>query len=405
MIKILLSTLILCACSAFIPTETKQIEHHTQLREDIYCKKESRFELFGLSQPAQNIFINTLREKSDSYNFRDEEITILWLLHQLSSRPDLVGPHARLTTLVKYEGNLKYIDIKNKQGSYIEGIYLIGKFLKLSISKVKALAKLYDQYFKKKVPVDQKVHKFLSQHNVTITRNEDLSKFYMRGDEVLRPGESLPHFYLSRLFSKYKFQNTTVKQELFNYPDPMIKISCNYDMKLYESSIFLISPKEQNAHLFALKTPGVVMLASSAQEIDQLELDEIRPFFKATAGHSAPAACTFAGQDIFTWAMASQSRDPGQHLFHLIKYGMSQASQPEDIVRLLNFSRHIFLSNPLRLIYESQRGSKEQLDELLKMNVPVYNADSLGNIWIYQSIKQRDHFFIDPRINEKFSCK
>jgi hypothetical protein len=109
--------------------------------------------------------------------------------------------------------------------------------------------------------------------------------------------------------------------------------------------------------------------------------------------------------DSFIWTISNLSRDPGQHLFHLIRYGLARSQRIEDVDKLIRHSRYLFLSDPLRLIIESNRSRSDQIENLLKLNVPVYNADKLGNIWSFSKFKNTGRFIIDDRNQGSFSCK
>lgn len=107
--------------------------------------------------------------------------------------------------------------------------------------------------------------------------------------------------------------------------------------------------------------------------------------------------------------LASDSRDPGQHLYHLFKLNLEKVITTSDLDTLIKFSRHLFLTNPLRLIYESHRGSEKQLTELLKLNIPIYNANNLGNIIglliDQKNEKKSHHFILDDRHEGHLSCQ
>jgi hypothetical protein len=105
------------------------------------------------------------------------------------------------------------------------------------------------------------------------------------------------------------------------------------------------------------------------------------------------------------WAFSNQSRDPGQHLFHLVRYGLPRSQNLSEIDRLIRHSRHLFLSDPVRLIIESGRSRGDQIENLLKLNLPIYNAEKLGNIWSYSSIKGVSRFIIDERNPGAFVCR
>jgi hypothetical protein len=114
---------------------------------------------------------------------------------------------------------------------------------------------------------------------------------------------------------------------------------------------------------------------------------------------------TKSGQD-FMWLFSNASRDPGQHLYHLFRYGLAQVSSTQEVDKLLRHSRHLFLSDPVRLVIESDRSQDSQIENLLKLNIPIYNAEKLGNVWAYTQFQREGaHFIIDDRNFGAFSCQ
>jgi hypothetical protein len=59
----------------------------------------------------------------------------------------------------------------------------------------------------------------------------------------------------------------------------------------------------------------------------------------------------------------------------------------------------------VRLIIESNRSRNEQIENLLKLNLPIYNAEKLGNIWAYASMGNLSRYIIDDRNPGAFVCK
>ncbi|MCO4756273.1 MAG: hypothetical protein KC478_17460, partial [Bacteriovoracaceae bacterium] len=96
--------------------------------------------------------------------------------------------------------------------------------------------------------------------------------------------------------------------------------------------------------------------------------------------------------------------DPGQHIYHMMGYGLKSSSSPKEISELVTFSRHLFLEDPTRLVFESNRSSKQQLEGLLKLNLPIYNARKLGNVWSYFADEDDNDFVIDDRTDGEITC-
>ena len=48
--------------------------------------------------------------------------------------------------------------------------------------------------------------------------------------------------------------------------------------------------------------------------------------------------------------------------------------------------------------------SKQQLDGLLKLNLPIYNARKLGNVWAMYKDKNDHNIIIDDRTDGQITC-
>jgi hypothetical protein len=181
--------------------------------------------------------------------------------------------------------------------------------------------------------------------------------------------------------------------------------ACNYDFNLYDNSIFLIDKVIPVANLYGLATQKAAFLASTSQKLDQIGSLKGLPLFKGESKVRSSAVCMIENEGNKVWAFSNQSRDPGQHLFHLVRYGLPSSQTTAEVDKLIRHSRHLFLSDPVRLIIESARSSDDQIENLLKLNLPIYNADKLGNIWSYTRFKEGQRFIIDDRNPGAFSCQ
>lgn len=76
--------------------------------------------------------------------------------------------------------------------------------------------------------------------------------------------------------------------------------------------------------------------------------------------------CEFKGKNQQIVLFSSEGRNPVQHLQHLEAYEIDQVDSAHTLNQLLGFSRHLFLSNPDRILYESKRGRKRPARFLLR---------------------------------------
>jgi hypothetical protein len=102
--------------------------------------------------------------------------------------------------------------------------------------------------------------------------------------------------------------------------------------------------------------------------------------------------------------VSSYDRDPGQHLYHLLKYIKYRKMNISELDRLIKYPRHLFLTSPIRLLLESTRSSEKQLEDLLKLNIPIYHAPELGKIWIHLNSSKSFGFILDERRKDHISC-
>jgi hypothetical protein len=159
------------------------------------------------------------------------------------------------------------------------------------------------------------------------------------------------------------------------------------------------------ANIFGLGTAKAAFIASTSQKLEKMNSLAGLSLFKGQSKVRSSAVCMIENKGNKIWAFSNQSRDPGQHLFHMVRYGLPSASSVADVSKLIKHSRHLFLSDPVRLIIESGRSSEEQIENLLKLNLPIYNADKLGNIWAYSQFPEASRFIIDDRNPGAFSCR
>jgi hypothetical protein len=372
--------------------------------EQTFCSHPSTRspQLVGSNPSAQRDFTEFLRRiEGLKLDFREK--AVLWGLLQINIRPDVASPTARLQLLIKDKKGTNYQDYSAQEGAsypYLEGL---SSLLKDHPRRrpLRWYAQLLDDQFKAELVAGKTLEQHLRLMKDAIADQEELRRHFFRGDEVLRESERLSRINFSRLITQWEKQrkSLTPNSTLYSYRrTPQLNVRCNYDFKLYDNSIFLIDKEENNGHLFGLTQGHESMLAVSAQLIQ-----EPRPLFGEPVIVGSPrvrssALCVIESGAHEVWVAANQSRDPGQHVYHLFRYGLTRVDNSEDILRLLRHARHMFLSDPLRLVIESSRGREEQVEELLKLNVPIYNARSIGNIWAWSDFSNEGgRFYIDDR--------
>lgn len=415
MFKLLL-LLTLSSCSYFIgKIDTPLVDErkfYKELREQpTFCPLEKKlpFQLVGNSENSQRAFTDLT--KRESFDFLDQ--FALWSLIQMQVRPDQSSPTSRFQVLFHNGGQSSYFDFfsegSENQFPYLFGVdWVLKKFGKKT--SLETYAQILDASTAPNIKIAKDLANFLLKNKDAIKGNPELAPYFYRGTEILKEEETTPKLNYAKVVALYRkhqrSQKIIVNTSLTKFTtDGGSSGSCNYDFKLYDNSIFLIDKIIPIANLFGLATQKSAFMASSSQKLEGMVSLSGLPIFRGESKIRSSAVCVLENQKNKIWTFSNQSRDPGQHLFHLIRYGLPRSQSIYEVDKLIRHSRHLFLSDPVRLIIESTRSRSSQIENLLKLNIPIYNAEKLGNIWAYTQIRDQDRFIIDDRNPGAFKCE
>lgn len=412
-----LSLLLLSSCAFFVSQIDNPIQKDTgliKLTPEIkrYCQSEPnpQFQLVGTSENSQKVY-NEMTKGMKDLDFIDH--FALWNLFQLSIRPDQSSATSRLQVLIRHQKKTQYYDFFSDQTDgqypYLYGIeWVLKRYGKNK--KLEDYGKLLTRSLAGEIKINKELESFLVKNSVAIKADPNLAPYYFRGNDILKENETAPTIDYQKLFKIYrsaqKTQKITVNMSLTSFVTEKGSTgSCNYDFNLYDNSIFLIDKAIPIANLYGLSSERSAFLATSSQKLDKIDSLKGLPLFKGESRVRSSAVCMIENNNNLIWAFSNQSRDPGQHLFHLVRYGLPSSTSSADVDRLIKHSRHLFLSDPVRLIIESGRSSEEQIKNLLKLNLPIYNSEKIGNIWAYTQFANENHFIIDDRNPGAFLCR
>ena len=364
------------------------------------------------NKKANESFKNFLN--SNKVRFSYIEKVVLWSLLQMNLRPDLSSPTAKLQMIIKIDAEEKYYNSFTKNKFGYPYLNLLNKILRDYKSKktLSQLASQLDSNFTDRMFVSKEFEFFLNKKKDLLLKYTNLKKRYFRGDDPLKHNERLPRLNFQSIVKKYLKTRRRVKYITNNYSFKFNQSSsfvpnCNFDMGLYKDSIFLISEKEFTSNIFGYKEKQNAFIATSDHDLSNLKPLNKSFLIHGNSNTRSAAICSFKNKlkpQNTIWLTSTNSRDPGQHLYHLLEYGLSSVQSVKDLDELLKFSRHQFLKSPMRLVIESRRSSNEQLQELLKLNIPIYNSKKLAKIWGFINTKKRSSFILDERRNGHIEC-
>ncbi|HXH75184.1 MAG TPA: hypothetical protein VNJ08_09485 [Bacteriovoracaceae bacterium] len=416
--RIALFLLFLGGCSLFIQEIETPLVRKTDYLKLIpevpsFCPIEQKvsIQLIGSNGNSQAVYMDMIAKLGTRLDLFDH--LALWSLAQLSIRPDQSTPTSRLQVLFHLKDKTHYFDFfsesNDDQYPYLYGIeWILKRFNKTQ--RLEHYARLLRDSLGEKLRIGKDFENFLLKNQDKIKANAELAPYFFRGSEVLKENETSPPLDFVQVIKQYrkaeKNQKIIVNTSLIQFMTEKGNAGgCNYDFNLYNNSIFLIDKIIPVANLFGLSFPAGSFMASSSQKLERAEAFHGLPLFKGESKVRSSAVCVIEEGDNKIWTFSNQSRDPGQHLFHLVRYGLPRSQSTPDVDRLLRHSRHLFLSDPVRLIIESQRSREDQIENLLKLNLPIYNAEKLGNIWAYTHFNDQGRFIIDDRNPGSFACR
>lgn len=409
--------LALSSCSFFIKKLDTELVKKEAYKNNIpevatYCPMNTRpkIQLINNNSFSQGIYQDFF-VKNPQLDFFDH--FALWSLLQFAIRPDQSSPSSRFQVIFQLKDENHYFDFFSEQIQNqfptLFGIELILKKFNKNRS-LEYYASIIDKQFTQKQKVEKNFESFLITNKEKIKEDPALGLFFIRGTEVLKENERLPKLNFQRVVQHYrqfsKDQKIIVNTSLNSFTTEFGQSGkCNYDFNLYSNSIFLIDKMVPASNLFGLATSSDAFMASSSQKLDTIKPINDFPLFDGESKVRSSAVCIIENRQNLIWTFSNLSRDPGQHLFHLVRYGLARAQSTPEVDTLIRHSRHLFLSDPVRLIIESNRSPPEQIEHLLKLNLPIYNAEKLGNVWAFTSIQGTNRFIIDDRNPGSFSCK
>ena len=328
------------------------------------------------------------------------ERAVLWSLLQMNVRPDLASPAAHLQIVVTLRGQEAryYAFAPTAQAPYLAALkYILQRYPHQH--SLASLAALLDRRFKDSLTVDASLALFLAQHPQAFNSSWG-KKYFFKGGQILRQGESLPKMHFYDLVMQFKQDEApTLAAKL--YPvDGHLGLSCSQDLAKYQQNDYQIAPEISPYHFFAFtdEAGNSFMAASSLRPIMKNGIYQAAAQF-TLAGEAplAPAAiCLGEQRGHRLQVMAADDRDPAQHLMHLIELNLT-TYVPQELERLNQLGRYLFLQRPPRLLVESARMPEEQIEHFLAMNFPLYHVRQMGHLWFSWQRKNQCGIITDSR--------
>lgn len=388
-------------------------------KKKLFCFDGSKTHLMLEDDSTQKYYQQFAQSIFQSNNFSFIQKAAMLALTEMSRRPDQASPGSRLQYFLRYKNKDYYFDItnsdfdNNSKMPYLKAIELLLKTFDSSKS-LSQIAEKLDNLLPPNSDVSPEFENFLKNNRNELQKNDYLLSVFFKGDEVLTKHESFKRANLKKVVSAFysqKISNDSYYQVSKNL-GPLNEIeknevSCNVDIN--NDKLFKEESDPKKSHYFSLKEENNFFIAvSSAIIAIPLKTYDETYFFKTKSSPTPLPICQFKSKWQDVTLFSTEGRNPSQHLKHLLTYDIQMADSFNTLGELLNFSRHLFLDNPDRILYESKRGRKSQLDFFLTMNFPIYHVESLGDIIGSASFKNGSKdvrsLVVDDRSQSKIWC-
>lgn len=417
----------LTSCSSFVENLTKK---SATLRPRVsghgYCEERAAkaITVLGRDKLSVKSFMKFLASIPKKQQFNQIESVIAWSLFQMNQRPDLATPSARFQLLLSQSGKIRYWDFKDsaldnditKSIHPMSFLYGLESILKTYSPKSSlfSVARRLDKYLPAKTLISQKFARFISVHKRELLQNKLFTKSFFKADEQLHYGESIKTISYFNLIKKYNrlkknfVDQVSTSNELYDYSLPGTgpqngQVHCNINIKNYKKNKYHIaSDNRERHHPYAIRFPNgdfFLGITSISKSNFKTVLDSY--LIESTQDNITPPLCYSQSKKGAHVYLSFEGRDPGQHLFNFFQYEIHKNSSREELDQYLKFPRHLLLKNPIRLLYESGRASKSNLESMLSKDIPVYHSKSLGEVWL---LSPESGFVVDDRGNAYLSC-
>ena len=337
------------------------------------------------------------------FKITDHYEKILYLtLTQMKFTPHLLRPDSSVLYL-EVDKSLKALrwDKQNlKDLPTVNFLYFLASKARQG-RPLSAYLRFFDKNFQSPVKINAHLHSFIKKNKPEIKKSTKLREYYLKGSEILRENESLPKLSMTKILAKFKnTQKNRVSSHLFTHPK-LKSLKCNFDPMLYNNGIYPIKKHSLETMSVALFDQAGLSHVSFFQDQQKLNFEQsYGPFPSSKIGVNRPNYCfNEKSKAIY---ISNSGRDPAQFIQHFFGLGVYDMDSSDEINQTLDFSRHLFLTRPRRILVETNRISKKELSALYQYRYPIYHTDSLGEVLIYAPGLKRLH--LDGRSSQKLRC-
>ena len=407
---------ILHGCRSLFPLANKGNQDFKFIKKKNYCDKVFSSQRITESPVIGKKFENLVGKLP---RLRPSEQFVLLAMLQMYYSPEVASPSADFLFFSSRAQKWEYFsfDRQSTKTKYplLYGLnFLLKKYR--SRHDLGSLARLITRHLSFSPGLSEVSARFVRSRQKQFQGDKNFQFFYHRSGDLLRFQESLRFKNFApwvkkqlRFFKRSPFDANSAKK-LYTYQPYVqknISIQCNVDMNTYRSQPPPVAEKELPSIQFMLKEGEHIFVGLFSQRPNSEKMIPRTPFFdRVPEVKTSSVLCITHGPDRPPIVLTSgNDRDPAQHIHHLLERRPHAKQTPASFARLLSSARHLFLDNPHRLLYESERGAQEQLEKLFALNFPVYHSVQLGKVMAVNHFAEKTYLFGDDRHAMEVTCR
>ena len=398
----ILSILIFGSCSYLIKYDNKEIRPIKKVlnsNDRHYCVKND-FQILGENNNLNSEFLEFYKKYKTKFS-PVEFWAMLSLLH-LKYSPTKISPSS-FFSLLQSKNAINFYQMTvsdSKSFSFFSGIK---KQLKTQGSRnsLRSLAKFLDRHYKNKMHISKELQAFLLKNKSIISNENNLKKFYLRGDQVLRVNEPFNSPSLNSILSTYPVSSSSSKNKFRKLLPQGKSPNCQFHTKHQ-------NVKDATTYIYGLKINKNIFLTTLTQ---QLKLKTINkgPYLHNQLGTIKQFNNCYIAQNSNFIYMQGQINDyQNQQMKRLITNDYFKKVDISNLSKLIQSARYEFKTSPARVYIESDKMPDKKLQELLKIDFPLYHKPSIGKIIGLISVENNNEnisgFVHDHRISGGLLC-
>lgn len=405
------------SCTSILNINNQKVKLKKLTPAPVSCddRKKAGPRQISKSEFITSEFYKTIR--NNKLNLTQVEVFSLLVLTQLNLRPDVVSFKSEIQLLITSKNKNTYYDFDQKNA----GEYPLYSTLKFLLKKSKSkysllrLAKISTKLFPGPYKISKGLANNLFKYQDSLKNHSIFLKTYFKSNQVLRAGETFEGLNLISLVKNIN-QKKLISNISLNYhsssfietnENPRSKLYCNQNLNLFTNGKYNITKDSGENFLpigFSFKKGENILAVIKTKLNNNISPSFNSPIFKTESTDAKATFCYNKEHKKTIQIMSFRGRDSSQYIRNFLLSNIDQVQTQSELSQIIEFPRSLFLINPKRYIFESDRSEQKSIQSILSNDFPVYHSDTLGEVWAMIDSQSRREFITDTRHQSFHLC-